>query len=56
MPICDAFGKIEQDPNVYDVVHVKYYDEVCTHHSDSHLLVLMLLLACIGSSEAGCGY
>ncbi|KAL0652225.1 hypothetical protein Bca4012_094916 [Brassica carinata] len=27
MPICDAFGKIEQDPNVYDVVHVKYYDE-----------------------------
>ncbi|RID46807.1 hypothetical protein BRARA_I03447 [Brassica rapa] len=27
MPICDAFGKIEQDSNVYDVVHVKYYDE-----------------------------
>ncbi|KAL0847706.1 hypothetical protein Bca101_020952 [Brassica carinata] len=27
MPISDAFGKIEQNPNVYDVVHVKYYDE-----------------------------
>lgn len=28
MPISEAFGKIEQNPNVYDVVHVKYYDEV----------------------------
>ncbi|KAJ4890185.1 UPF0183 protein [Raphanus sativus] len=27
MPISEAFGKIEQNPNVYDVVHVKYYDE-----------------------------
>ena len=61
MPICDAFGKIEQDSNVYDVVHVKYYDEVCTHHSDSLLLDFcfgfsMILSACIGSSEAGCCY
>lgn len=28
MPICDAFAQIEQQPNIYDVVHVKYYDEV----------------------------
>ncbi|KAL0391499.1 UNVERIFIED_CONTAM: hypothetical protein Slati_4535000 [Sesamum latifolium] len=27
MPICEAFAHIEQQPNVYDVVHVKYYDE-----------------------------
>jgi len=30
MPICEAFAQIEQQPNIYDVVHVKYYDEVCT--------------------------
>ncbi|KAL6502664.1 hypothetical protein OROHE_024317 [Orobanche hederae] len=28
MPICEAFAQIEQQPNVYDVVHVKYFDEV----------------------------
>lgn len=28
MPICEAFAQIEQQPNIYDVVHVKYYDEV----------------------------
>lgn len=28
MPICEAFAQIEQKPNIYDVVHVKYYDEV----------------------------
>ncbi|KAG8383410.1 hypothetical protein BUALT_Bualt04G0009800 [Buddleja alternifolia] len=27
MPICEAFAHIEQQPNIYDVVHVKYYDE-----------------------------
>ncbi|KAM0970293.1 hypothetical protein ACFX13_018651 [Malus domestica] len=27
MPICEAFAQIEQEPNIYDVVHVKYYDE-----------------------------
>ncbi|CAN0861562.1 PHAF1 protein At3g51130, partial [Linum grandiflorum] len=27
MPICEAFAQIEQQPNLYDVVHVKYYDE-----------------------------
>lgn len=27
MPICDAFAQIEQQPNIYDVVHVKYHDE-----------------------------
>ncbi|KAK6150562.1 hypothetical protein DH2020_015494 [Rehmannia glutinosa] len=27
MPICEAFAQIEQQPNIYDVVHVKYYDE-----------------------------
>ncbi|EYU24078.1 hypothetical protein ABFS83_12G002500 [Erythranthe nasuta] len=27
MPICEAFAQIEQQHNVYDVVHVKYYDE-----------------------------
>ncbi|KAM7250021.1 hypothetical protein ACFE04_021904 [Oxalis oulophora] len=27
MPICEAFAKIEHQPNIYDVVHVKYYDE-----------------------------
>ena len=29
MPICEAFAQIEQQPNLYDVVHVKYFDEVC---------------------------
>lgn len=28
MPICEAFDQIEQQPNIYDVVHVKYLDEV----------------------------
>lgn len=28
MPICEAFVQIEQQPNIYDVVHVKYFDEV----------------------------
>ncbi|XP_031476298.1 PHAF1 protein At3g51130 [Nymphaea colorata] len=27
MPICEAFSQIEQQPNIYDVVHVKYFDE-----------------------------
>ncbi|CAN6563253.1 unnamed protein product [Malus baccata var. baccata] len=27
MPICEAFAQIEQEPNIYDVVHVKFYDE-----------------------------
>ncbi|KAL7104568.1 hypothetical protein ACP275_08G253600 [Erythranthe tilingii] len=27
MPICEAFAQMEQQPNIYDVVHVKYYDE-----------------------------
>ncbi|KAL6502667.1 hypothetical protein OROHE_024320 [Orobanche hederae] len=27
MPICEAFAQIEQQPTVYDVVHVKYFDE-----------------------------
>eukprot|EP00252_Welwitschia_mirabilis_P008438 TRINITY_DN20270_c0_g2_i1.p1 TRINITY_DN20270_c0_g2~~TRINITY_DN20270_c0_g2_i1.p1 ORF type:complete len:407 (+),score=58.00 TRINITY_DN20270_c0_g2_i1:201-1421(+) len=27
MPICEAFTYIEQDPSIYDVVHVKYSDE-----------------------------
>ncbi|KAH9662879.1 UPF0183 protein [Citrus sinensis] len=27
MPICEAFASIEQQPNIYDVVHVKYFDE-----------------------------
>lgn len=29
MPISDAFAQIEHHPNIYDVVHVKYFDEVC---------------------------
>jgi len=29
MPVCEAFAQIEQQPNIYDVVHVKYFDEVC---------------------------
>lgn len=29
MPISDAFAQIERQPNIYDVVHVKYFDEVC---------------------------
>jgi hypothetical protein len=28
MPICEAFAQIEQQPSIYDVVHVKYFDEV----------------------------
>ncbi|KAJ4967059.1 hypothetical protein NE237_018908 [Protea cynaroides] len=27
MPISEAFSQIEQQPNIYDVVHVKYLDE-----------------------------
>uniref|UniRef100_A0A0D9WU38 Uncharacterized protein n=1 Tax=Leersia perrieri TaxID=77586 RepID=A0A0D9WU38_9ORYZ len=27
MPISDAFAQIESQPNLYDVVHVKYFDE-----------------------------
>jgi hypothetical protein len=27
MPICEAFAQIEEQPNIYDVVHVKYFDE-----------------------------
>ncbi|RVX16416.1 UPF0183 protein [Vitis vinifera] len=27
MPISKAFAQIEQQPNIYDVVHVKYFDE-----------------------------
>lgn len=27
MPICDAFARIEEQPDIYDVVHVKYSDE-----------------------------
>uniref|UniRef100_A0A2N9IB14 Uncharacterized protein n=1 Tax=Fagus sylvatica TaxID=28930 RepID=A0A2N9IB14_FAGSY len=27
MPICEAFAQIEQQPNIYDVVHVKYFEE-----------------------------
>ncbi|EXC35396.1 hypothetical protein L484_026721 [Morus notabilis] len=27
MPICEAFAQIEQQPNIYDVVHVKHFDE-----------------------------
>ncbi|XP_010909522.1 PHAF1 protein At3g51130 isoform X2 [Elaeis guineensis] len=27
MPICEAFAQIEHQPNIYDVVHVKYLDE-----------------------------
>lgn len=29
MPISEAFAQIEHQPNIYDVVHVKYLDEVC---------------------------
>lgn len=29
MPICEAFAQIEQQPTIYDVVHVKHFDEVC---------------------------
>jgi hypothetical protein len=28
MPISDAFAQIEHQPNIYDVVHVKYFGEV----------------------------
>jgi hypothetical protein len=28
MPISDAFAQIEGQPTLYDVVHVKYFDEV----------------------------
>ncbi|KMZ70704.1 hypothetical protein ZOSMA_196G00540 [Zostera marina] len=27
MPICEAFAQVEQQPNIYDVVHVNCYDE-----------------------------
>ncbi|XP_057816067.2 PHAF1 protein At3g51130 isoform X2 [Cryptomeria japonica] len=27
IPICEAFAYIEQNPSIYDVVHVKYHDE-----------------------------
>lgn len=28
MPISEAFAQIQQQPSIYDVVHVKYYEEV----------------------------
>lgn len=28
MPILEAFAQVEQQRNIYDVVHIKYYDEV----------------------------
>lgn len=28
MPIGDAFNQVEQQPHIYDVVRVKYLDEV----------------------------
>lgn len=33
MPIGDAFARIEEQPNIYDVVHVKYSDEVLTDYN-----------------------
>ncbi|WVZ82874.1 hypothetical protein U9M48_030083 [Paspalum notatum var. saurae] len=27
MPISDAFAQIERQPNICDVVHIKYFDE-----------------------------
>lgn len=41
MPICEAFAKIEQQPNIYDVVHVKYYDEVRIRRSLKILLSVL---------------
>lgn len=34
MPISKAFAQIEQQPKIYDVVHVKYFDEVCSLHHE----------------------
>lgn len=28
MPLHEAFAQVEHQPNIYDVVHVKYLDEV----------------------------
>lgn len=43
MPISEAFAQIEQRPNIYDVVHVKYLDEVC------RIIILNILVGFHGS-------
>lgn len=30
MPLHEAFAQVDHQPNIYDVVHVKYFDEVST--------------------------
>lgn len=43
MPICEAFDQIEQQPNIYDVVHVKYLDEVWVN--EMGLIVFLMFLS-----------
>lgn len=54
MPICEAFAQIEQQPTIYDVVHVKYFDEVWIvdypyHVSSTHTNAYELLWKFVGS-------
>lgn len=66
MPICEAFAHIEQQPNIYDVVHVKYFDEVClkpltfhfSHPCPLHTLIQFLVQshACAGALKVGYCY
>lgn len=43
MPICDAFARIEEQPDIYDVVHVKYSDEVLTGYDHVFEIVNILV-------------
>jgi len=38
MSMREAFTQIEHQPNIYDVVHVKYHDEV----GSSNFLILIM--------------
>lgn len=44
MPICEAFAQIEQQPNIYDVVHVKHFDEVCFQNAKCCIYVVYVVV------------
>ena len=45
MPISKAFAQIEHQPNIYDVVHVKYFDEVCSLRYEIYLEMVLSLVS-----------
>lgn len=46
MPICEAFAQIEQQPNIYDVVHVKYFDEVWFRELHAYFVIFQKFNCC----------